>query len=947
MTESSFSEKTAAAKKFFSATAKLAQKQAELATLNNVTLPKLYHSIGKRVVGQDKLPAELEQHRQNIRQLEADIAAAPKEMNSDPTGGFVAKAKEFAQQTAHMAAKATGDAAASVQIHAAYVACGKEAVQRYGLKAVPTDMHAGLSATTDKITDLTKEIADIQACTSQGLVTPRRILLVGGSLLGLLLALFVLRTLGGLVFGRSRPALDYQQLTQDVMNSPEYKQIASDGNKVAADAAAEITRAVDSTKADMERERQSAEHTGRMANLQTSLNNTLSEWEKDAQAVLAPLIRDDSLTSSSQPSDLRALEPLARTLTDALRKDFSEARSRLNKNMQASLSEIEQRSTSNADDAQKCVDNLTTECSLSMSALAHTRQDSLARIKEQLAAHARLLQELPGKLASLVASEVQRWKSESSAMCGSLLNDVKLSQVALQPTPDRFTSREEELRKRLTQMVATRGDRVSQQADRLVGSRPTSLTAADIEDSGQRILNKAKDDISQKVSQSLAEIEDVRTQSIDELVTLTSSLKQMQMQEAQRASVALSPERRVSVTEQLTDSDLAEIVKTAPDITHLDLLRCRNLTDQCFDSLSQLKHLRWLRLPQPNEFTASSFAKMKDLRFDYLDVSGRLLNDPEGIGAFMRMYRNLSEATMHNEFGIPGYFDDSRLKYGDAGLEQFKGLTILGLTLPRVGITDAGLRGLQQIQGLKYLKVYLTGDMTDEGIKSLQGCRSLRKLELVDPAGAKGEAPASLTHEALRGLAGLALDECVIPVWLKTDECLDPYLKALDENAVGRRFVVFDTPRGNGWTLSPVTVKALAGKRGIREIEISGHDRNDLYVDDWLEPLWDAPDLQTVSFKSVRLTGEGLRNATKASKLQSVSLIDCIVLEDVALESLGQCKALERVTVGNAPRITAEGLMSLSGCETLRQVHVDGTKARVADGLKLENASKNCRVSVE
>ena len=338
---------------------------------------------------------------------------------------------------------------------------------------------------------------------------------------------------------------------------------------------------------------------------------------------------------------------------------------------------------------------------------------------------------------------------------------------------------------------------------------------------------------------------------------------------------------------------------------------------------------------------------MKDLRFDYLDVSGRLLNDPEGIGAFMRMYRNLSEATMHNEFGVPGYFDDSRLKYGDAGLEQFKGLTILGLTLPRVGISDAGLRGLQQIQGLKYLKIYLTSDMTDEGIASLQGCRSLRKLELVDPTGAKGEAPASLTHEALRGLAGLALDECVIPVWLKTDECLDPYLKALDENAVGRRFVVFDTPRGNGWTLSPVTVKALAGKRGIREIEISGHERNDLYVDDWLEPLWEAPDLQTVSFKRVRLTGEGLRNATKASKLQSVSLIDCIVLEDVALESLGQCKALERVTVGNAPRITAEGLMSLSGCETLRQVHVDGTKARVADGLKLENASKNCRVSVK
>ena len=74
MTESSFSEKTAAAKKLFGTAAKLAQKQAELAALNNVTLPKLYHAIGKRIVGSDKLPADLEHHRQKIRQLESGRA---------------------------------------------------------------------------------------------------------------------------------------------------------------------------------------------------------------------------------------------------------------------------------------------------------------------------------------------------------------------------------------------------------------------------------------------------------------------------------------------------------------------------------------------------------------------------------------------------------------------------------------------------------------------------------------------------------------------------------------------------------------------------------------------------------------------------------------------------------------------------------------------------------
>jgi hypothetical protein len=145
MTESSFSEKTAAAKKLFGTAAKLAQKQAELAKLNNVTLPKVYHAIGKRIVGSDKLPADLEHHRQRIRQLEAGIAATPEEIKRDPAGGFAAKAKQFAQQAAQKAAKATGDATATVQIQAAYVALGKEAVEKYGDKAVPKEFQSSLS----------------------------------------------------------------------------------------------------------------------------------------------------------------------------------------------------------------------------------------------------------------------------------------------------------------------------------------------------------------------------------------------------------------------------------------------------------------------------------------------------------------------------------------------------------------------------------------------------------------------------------------------------------------------------------------------------------------------------------------------------------------------------------------------------------------------------------
>ena len=157
MTESSFSKKTAAVKKLFGTAAKLAQKQVELATLNNVTLPKLYHAIGKRIVGLENLPTELEHHRQKIRQLEVVIAATPEEIKSDPGGGFAAKAKQFAQQAAQKAAKATGDAAATAKIQAAYLAIGKEAAQKYGETLVPQDFKADLTNFRERLSQLSEE----------------------------------------------------------------------------------------------------------------------------------------------------------------------------------------------------------------------------------------------------------------------------------------------------------------------------------------------------------------------------------------------------------------------------------------------------------------------------------------------------------------------------------------------------------------------------------------------------------------------------------------------------------------------------------------------------------------------------------------------------------------------------------------------------------------------
>jgi hypothetical protein len=188
VTESRLKENATAVKKLFGTTAKLAQKQAALATLNNVTLPKIYHAIGKKIVGLEKLPPALVHHREKIRALEAGIAAKPEEPATAPAEGFAAKAKHFAQQAAQKASKASADAAATMQIHAAYVSLGKAAVEKYGEKAVPKELAAGLTEALQSRTSMQQEIDVLKGASKIGFLTPTRALFGTLSLAAVLVA---------------------------------------------------------------------------------------------------------------------------------------------------------------------------------------------------------------------------------------------------------------------------------------------------------------------------------------------------------------------------------------------------------------------------------------------------------------------------------------------------------------------------------------------------------------------------------------------------------------------------------------------------------------------------------------------------------------------------------------------------------------------------------------
>jgi hypothetical protein len=171
MTESTLKDNATAAKKLLGAAAQLGQKQAALANLNNVTLTKIYHAIGKRILGHPNLPPDLVPHRDKIRSLEAGIAGAPDVASTkdEPASGFAGQAKVFAQQAAKKTAKAAADATASVKIQTALVALGKDAVEKYGDDVVPPDLRSQLAEVYATRAQLESEVRELKTAATNAL----------------------------------------------------------------------------------------------------------------------------------------------------------------------------------------------------------------------------------------------------------------------------------------------------------------------------------------------------------------------------------------------------------------------------------------------------------------------------------------------------------------------------------------------------------------------------------------------------------------------------------------------------------------------------------------------------------------------------------------------------------------------------------------------------------
>jgi uncharacterized protein (TIGR02996 family) len=223
-------------------------------------------------------------------------------------------------------------------------------------------------------------------------------------------------------------------------------------------------------------------------------------------------------------------------------------------------------------------------------------------------------------------------------------------------------------------------------------------------------------------------------------------------------------------------------------------------------------------------------------------------------------------------------------------------------------VSNAGLRRLAGLSGLRHLDLAGCARLTDAGLRHLAGLRDLRFLRLTDCTG--------LTDAGLRHLAGLtALRQLIL---------------------AGCRFT------GAG-------LEHLRGMADLRELKLAVCDR---LTDAALAPLGNLDALERLDLAwCVRLTDAGMRFLGQLPSLEELNLgrcpigdggvqhlaglaglrvlnLDMCPITDAGLRHLGGLGALRRLCLSRCGRLTGAGLphlaggcleeLDLFGCDALR-----------------------------
>ena len=176
-----------------------ARKKASLTKLYATTFPGLHYRMGKQIASLAETPSGLEDGVAKIRRLEESLAvggAASVEVG-DEKGD--AKPSSFANKVVGVVGNVKAAAkqfSRRVQLNAACVWLGRQAVEKFGEKAPPQELQEELFAALHKAEALRAEVDALSKSARIGICTPGR-LAFGGAAVALLLLFIAGRTFSG------------------------------------------------------------------------------------------------------------------------------------------------------------------------------------------------------------------------------------------------------------------------------------------------------------------------------------------------------------------------------------------------------------------------------------------------------------------------------------------------------------------------------------------------------------------------------------------------------------------------------------------------------------------------------------------------------------------------------------------------------------------------------
>jgi hypothetical protein len=942
MTDSGMKEKLAATKQLFGSAASLAKKKAALAALNNVTLPKIYYAIGKRLAGLAQLPPELVGLRDKIQSLEAQIAAVPAKETSEAATGLAAKAKQLAQQ----AAKATSDAAATAQIHAAYVSLGKAAIDKYGDKCVPKEVLPDLQQANRSIAELKEEIAALGAASGKGLVTPRRLLLGGGLGTAVLLCFLFL----GFPH-RKNP-------TAETGTTAAKKPVADN----ALDSGG-ANPALDKMRADTQRKLAAIKKGGDINRFRSQMESKLHGWQKEAERLKGSLLREQKILAKADDSGSGGWGNLAHGKEQALLHLYNLMWKQLRSDFDARTGNDAQLEGAAIEDFTESLAAFSAACDVEIKKLSEAREAAIDEINTFRSGVTASKRSAEAELEKLHKAEETRWKNTASSLHEPIATDPAVARLEKPTDPAGFAELASNAQIDMTQALSDEQDRVRSALDGIRKDGVQRLRDAGSEREIRQVVDVSQQRAVREVSESLSRLTSRRQQA---LAMLSKVIAREAEQKAEAARQAAIEPREFIGPDDLDDETLKEILRAAPNITDLLLRKCKKLSNACVSDIAKLARLRKLHLPESSSITVDGLRPLRGKQIEFVWLPEGTLDSEEGFAIFASMLADASVSQPHfyrDAFhGMGGGWDLYPAKIGDAALTSLRGVSkIRSLGTPKT-TTDEGLAAISHIPDVEVLYVTLNKEISDKGIGSLAKCGKLKLLVLVDDRSVgnsdhrENRSGSRVGAAGLRGLKGLGLLGLDLPGHMHTEECFEPFLDALRaedgprpniRNAgVSRYYLHFTDPRdasdGNKWPCTPKTMKAMAGKAGIRKVEIEKCDADE----DALAALGDLPDLEELHLKRVGTNGAGLRWLARAPKLRSVSMVDCEHFTDEALEGIANSQSVTELHVLTLPRITDVGALLLGKCKSLRRVLLDETACTPLAKVKLENLLPDATVSV-